>query len=1061
MKSTPCPKCGGSYVQFPFSGACPGCAFSTAFSTNQLWGEFFHADGRARVVSASGGRLKRIGPYTFTRILGEGGMGIVWEADQAFPVERKVALKMLRRDLASADLLERFDHERHSLARMNHRGIVRIFETGETEGGDPYFVMELVSGTPITRFCDKRQLPLRDRLKLYLDVAYAVQHAHQKGVIHRDLKPSNVLVSEDNEDEAAVKLIDFGIAKTLAAAAGDATMLTLSGQIIGTPQYMSPEQAAEREVDTRTDIYGMGAILYELISGSPPIPEERVANVSVEEVLRLVREFEPERPSLRIERLRRGKGERSPGTPSGWHRRWQRELREELDWITLRCLEKDPDRRYESIGALCDDLNGYLEGNPVKARPPSSIYRLKKFTHRNRVLVGSMVAIATILTVATAFSVQWAYAADEARKLAEKRLAQTDAVPDFLFHAFRQADRSQGGAEMLALDVLREAEKDVDDEFAEQPVIRARLQESIGMTYQDLGRSDLAAVTLNAALESYRSVPGNEEAVRRLSDPTITAMRDSGASESAISLSEREWHDREVVFGKDHETAHEARLNHCRTLLEAAFWNDEMRVDYLHRVETIVGEVINAPHQFPGANIRSYEALVAQHAAGSGDHATALAFWESEMNLIFMEGSAAKEERFWPNSFHVAALRRNERYDEAAASAESCLLYCREFFGLHHANSTTASRALAIVYGMMKLPEEAFLVCRILKPEPGEKVDPLFVAGLDQLAEWSGGLNVTVEEKTRIEGLVSAIKSGIGGTRESIEAVSAGREGMLFWLAELCWSEGHREEALALTREVYEKSLSKYGPGHALVLVRGNRLAEMLLQSEDLRGAYDILSPQWEGAEISWRNGRALELSMDLAVLYSANEDHDAASRIARRITAIRREHGCLNLPFLEKYEKLLLAPAQKRKDPVLMTKAYEEIVPAFVDALGHGHWATAQRKQRRADVSIGAGKAAEALTMIEQFYVENEKWNHELVNWHISRGRALTVLSRFDEAREALDLAWERCRELGFGTSKAEPFVTPAAHRTAEFYVFLFTRMERPEDQAKWEKILQSIDKP
>lgn len=1061
MNSSLCPIC---QVELPGESreGCPACALSAAVERNEIWKEFFLPDGRARERrKTDGGVIEAIGPYQFDQKIGEGAMGVVWKAVQYFPIEREVAVKLVRQGVGTAGLIERFDAERRSLARMAHDGIVRIFEAGESEGGQSYFVMELVSGTPLTVHCVENGLSLKERLGLFLEVAQAVQHAHQKGVLHRDLKPSNILVTRDAEGMPVPKLIDFGIAKVFAEEGFNATLLTLPGQVVGTPQYMSPEQAAGGDVDTRCDVYGLGAVLYELISGSPPIPTAIVEAASLEEILRTVREFEPERPSVRMA-LGRSALSQVPGLSGGRGRRWRRDLHEELDWIALRCLEKDPDRRYESVGALADDVRRYLEGSPVSARPPSRLYRARKFIRRNRLLVASMISVAVILAMAATLSMRWAFAADEARELAEKRLAQADAVPDFLFHAFRQADRSRGGAEMSALDVLREAEKEVEGEFAEQPLIRARIQESIGLTYQSLGRDDLAGQTLKSAMESYGNVPGNEEAVKRLASPVISALRSSGAAVTSVDLSERDWREREAKLGKDHPDTHAARLNHCRSLLEVAFWDDTVRADYLGRVESYLDEVLDATHLFPQAKVIDYEAVKAQHAAGSGDHASALAFWDVELKRIFLSGAAGTEARFWPGSFHVAALRRNGRLEDAAAAAESLVLHCRKFYGLTHGNTVTATRSLSIVYGMMHLDSGGYLACRQITPDPGEEVDPVFVERLKVLADWSDQLKIATDERTRLRGVIRTIKSGKPEIRD-LTRVAAERPEVLFWLAELCWAEDHRAEALALAEKACAISLSTYGSRHPLAIVRSNRLSGMRLEA-GLPGQVEAdLSARLEelGSNLTWVDGLSLDLAMDLAHHYSRKEADAAAEPIARRVAALKREQRCAGLPFLERYYDILKASALRKKDARWLVLLYEEIVPMFVEVLGEGHWATAQRKMRHADALVGSGKPAEALEKVDTFLAGNAEWKLPVVHWWITRGRALAALDRNEEAEAAYQTAWTECLRLGFGKPSPDPSANTAARRTAENHALLCAKLGRKEDQQKWERLRDSIRIP
>jgi tetratricopeptide (TPR) repeat protein len=329
-----------------------------------------------------------IGPYKLLEQIGEGGFGIVFMTEQQEPLRRKVALKVLKPGMDSRQVIARFEAERQALALMDHPNIAHVFDGGQTATGRPYFVMELVRGVPITDFCDQDQLPIRERLELFLNVCQAVQHAHQKGIIHRDLKPSNVLVTR-HDDRAVVKVIDFGIAKAVGQQLTDKTVFTNFAQMIGTPLYMSPEQAqlSGLDVDTRSDIYSLGVLLYELFTGTTPFDREQLKNVGYDEMRRIIREEEPPRPSARISTLGQAAATVSTKRRSD-PRRLSQLIHGELDWIVMKCLEKQRNRRYETANDLAGDLQRYLHDEPVLACPPSAWYRLRKFTRRNRVQLG-------------------------------------------------------------------------------------------------------------------------------------------------------------------------------------------------------------------------------------------------------------------------------------------------------------------------------------------------------------------------------------------------------------------------------------------------------------------------------------------------------------------------------------------------------------------------------------------------------------------------------------------------------------------------------------------------
>jgi WD40 repeat protein/serine/threonine protein kinase len=338
-----------------------------------------------------------IGPYKLMEQIGEGGMGLVFVAEQQHPVRRKVALKVIKPGMDTRAVIARFEAERQALALMDHPNIAKVLDGGETSSGRPYFVMELVKGAPITEYCDQEQLPIRERLELFGDVCEAVQHAHQKGIIHRDIKPSNVLVVS-HDGKPVVKVIDFGVAKAIGRQLTDKTVYTHFAQLIGTPLYMSPEQAGESglDVDTRSDIYSLGVLLYEMLTGATPFDKERFSQVGYDEMRRIIREEEPPRPSTRISTLGQASSTISARRKSD-PKRLSQLCRGELDWIVMKCLEKDRTRRYETANSLAGDLQHYLADEPVQACPPSAWYRLRKFARRNK--TASAVAAAMLLAV--------------------------------------------------------------------------------------------------------------------------------------------------------------------------------------------------------------------------------------------------------------------------------------------------------------------------------------------------------------------------------------------------------------------------------------------------------------------------------------------------------------------------------------------------------------------------------------------------------------------------------------------------------------------------------------
>ncbi len=350
-----------------------------------------------------------IAPYKLLQQIGEGGMGVVWMAEQTQPVQRKVALKVIKPGMDSRQVIARFEAERQALALMDHVNIARVFDGGTTESGRPYFVMELVHGVPITKYCDDNQLTPRQRLELFVPVCQAIQHAHQKGIIHRDVKPSNVMITL-YDGKPVPKVIDFGVAKATEQKLTERTLFTQYGTMVGTLEYMSPEQAemSALGVDTRSDIYSLGVLLYELLTGSTPLNHKRLKEAAFGEILRMIKEEEPPRPSTRLS----DSGETLVSISAQRHMepaKLTKLMRGELDWIVMKCLEKDRDRRYESASALADDVQRYLHDEPVQACPPSTLYRFRKFARRNKaaLLTASVVVLAVSLAVAVSTALIW------------------------------------------------------------------------------------------------------------------------------------------------------------------------------------------------------------------------------------------------------------------------------------------------------------------------------------------------------------------------------------------------------------------------------------------------------------------------------------------------------------------------------------------------------------------------------------------------------------------------------------------------------------------------------
>ncbi|HTB15590.1 MAG TPA: tetratricopeptide repeat protein [Bryobacteraceae bacterium] len=452
-----------------------------------------------------------IGPYHLLEAVGQGGMGEVWLAEQKQPVRRRVAVKLIKAGMGTHEVVARFEAERQAIAMMDHPAIAKVFDAGSTPEGNPYFVMEYVPGAPITEHCDKHRVSIRERLELFIQVCEGVQHAHQKAIIHRDLKPSNVLVSV-HDGKARPKIIDFGVAKATAQPLNEHILYTRLGAMIGTPEYMSPEQAGltPQDVDTRSDVYSLGAILYELMVGALPFDSQELRREGHDGVRKKILEEEPPKPSTRFRTI----GERSSvlstnrGTESTT---LEGQLKGDLDWIAMKALEKDRTRRYGSPSDLAADIRRHLNHEEVLACPPSIGYRAKKFVRRHRfgVAVGAA-AVVLLVTFSAVMAVQARRIARE-RDRANLEAQVSQRVTEFLTGLFRMSDPNPAESNTVtAREILDKGSEKIARELNNQPVVQAKLMDTMGMVYCSLGLFDRATPLVENALSIRRSVLGAE-----------------------------------------------------------------------------------------------------------------------------------------------------------------------------------------------------------------------------------------------------------------------------------------------------------------------------------------------------------------------------------------------------------------------------------------------------------------------------------------------------------------------------------------------------------------------
>jgi serine/threonine protein kinase len=634
---------------------------------------------------------KSIGPYRLLQLLGEGGMGEVWLAEQKIPFHRTVALKLIKAGMDTKAVVARFESERQALALMDHPSIARVFDAGSTPEGRPFFVMEYVPGLPITEYCDKHRLTMKERLELFRQVCDGVQHAHQKAIIHRDLKPSNVLVVEQ-DNKAVPKIIDFGLAKATGQRLTDKTMFTELGVMIGTPEYMSPEQADQREqnIDTRTDVYSLGVILYQLLVGVLPFEVKALRAAGLEAILRVIREQEPPKPSTRIRSLGPASAETAEKRKEE-PRSFARHVQGELDWITMKALEKDRTRRYGSPAELGADIGHYLRNEPVLAHLPSARYRANKFVRRHRFGVGAAVTAAVLLIgFAVAMGVQARRIASE-RDRANRQAEAAQRVAEFMKGMFKVSDPSEArGNSITAREILDNGSKEIDTGLAKDPETQAQLMGVMGNVYVGLGLYPRAQPLLERTLDIRRRVhgPRNPETLQSADDLAWLLFQEGHYAE-AEKLGRETLDIRRQVLGQEHRDTL-ASMRH----LASALWKEGRYAE----AEKMQRELLDTDRRVLGPEHRDTLATMNNLAATLKDGGRYAEAEEMQRELLDVKRRVLGPER--PETLmtidNLAATLQDEgRYAEAERMQREVLGIQRRVLGPEHPETLRTINNLA------------------------------------------------------------------------------------------------------------------------------------------------------------------------------------------------------------------------------------------------------------------------------------------------------------------------------------------------------------------------------
>jgi non-specific serine/threonine protein kinase/serine/threonine-protein kinase len=691
--------------------------------------------------SASSIDPRTIGPYRLVQKIGEGGMAEVWLAEQTTPVHRRVAIKLIKAGMDTKAMVTRFEAERQALALMDHPAIAKVFDGGATAAGRPYFAMEYVSGTQITEYCDKYHLAMRERLDLFILVCEGVQHAHQKAVIHRDLKPSNILITLQ-DDKPVPKIIDFGVAKAIGQPLTGRTLFTQIGVLVGTPEYMSPEQTelTAQNIDTRTDVYSLGLILYELLVGALPFDAHELRRAGFDEILRRIRDEEPPRPSAKVRTL----GEASATCARNRNtepRTLARQLEGDLDLIVIKTLEKDRTRRYGSPSDLAADIARYLHDEPVLASQPSVAYRARKFVRRHRSGVG---VAAGVLLLLIGFAVTMTAQAQRVARERDRANQEADVsrqVTDLLTGLFRVVDPSEAhGNQVTAREILDRGARQIDIELRAQPEIQARLMHTMGVVYTNLGLYRQAQELLERAVETERRTLGPEHrdtlsATNSLGLLYVRRDRWSDAEamfRNTLSISRR-------VFGPDHRQTASTMTLLAEVLMRqqrAAYRENVGSPMYVPEAEELYRKAMDISLRVVGPE--HLETLT--NRAGLG---TLFAFQnrhveaerELRETLSIARRVLGQEDAFTLNVTGLLsqALLSAERYPEAESVAREFVAGRVKVLGLEHPLTLVAQTLLArdLLYQkrykeVEQLSQETLEIQRRVQPESKNTFDTWF-----------------------------------------------------------------------------------------------------------------------------------------------------------------------------------------------------------------------------------------------------------------------------------------------------------------------------------------------
>jgi serine/threonine protein kinase/tetratricopeptide (TPR) repeat protein len=919
-----------------------------------------------------------VGPYRLLRLLGQGGMGCVWLAEQTHPVRRRVALKLIRADLDSPQGVARFEAERQALALMDHPHIARVLDAGTTgslcpgqdsvpggAGGQPYLVMELVEGVAVTTFCDQHRLTLRQRLGLFVAVCQAVQHAHGKGVIHRDLKPSNILVSLCDA-KPVPKVIDFGLARPAGARPGDRH--TVTGHVVGTLEYMAPEQAAggPAGVDTRADVYSLGVVLHELLTGATPLAAHRPEGATLLEVLQIIQDHEPARPSVRLGRGRAlgAVSARCGSDPAPL----LRALRGELDWVVMKCLEKDPGRRYETASALAEDVRRYLADEPVLARPPDLGYRVRKFLRRNRAVVCAAALVVLALAAGVVASTAQAYratraeaqalrerdekeearaeaeasaaharaaarAAEEARLAAQAQRTQAEDTAGLLESVFHRLNpRVAGGpnVESQLVASMEELAARLEKEYAGQPAVQTRLRSSLGLTLLGLGKTRKAVRLLRAAVGGGKARLGADHPlVLRARANLGLAYREDGQLAASVRTLEQVVPCLVRVCGEEHPDTLSAGCN-----LATAYQAAGRTKDAAGLYEVVHARQVKALGEDDPATLTTVGNQATNYLA-AGRTTDAIALLEQTQARMGQKLGPAHVRTLAVLDGLALAYQKAGRHAEAVRVLEWVRDHKLKALGKEHWETLTTLNNLGTAYhGVGRIDEARKLFeqlhrLHVQKFGPTRPPPATLLANLASVYRASG----------RLPEAVARLEQARDQQAKTLAPSDARFLDTLHRLAECYQAAGRRDDAVKLYDRVWPRRARVLGPDHADTLETLRNLACACWQTHRLARSVPLYEEALRRHRATLGDSHALTTltAFNLAVNYRDAGRPDEARRILQGWVGLsRRVLGAGHHLTAFGLQTLALTEARAHR-PARAAAAYRALVAGQGAALADG----------------------------------------------------------------------------------------------------------------------------